>query len=163
MQLIYTYLIPLGWMVIFHPFHISLTEIRQNRESKKIEIAQKIFWDDLEVGLKEFHAAEINFLNPKEPEKLKSQVTAYLLSANEIRIDGKKVSFKMLGYEVEEDAAWFYFESDPVNWKSKIEVKNAVLIESFSDQQNIIHVYQPGKTLKSLLLVKGNDTGILVF
>lgn len=163
MQLIYTYLISLGWMVIFHPFHLSLTEIRQNQESKKLEIAQKIFWDDLEIGLEKFHETEIDFLNPKDPEQLKSQVTAYLMSVNEIWLDGKKVSFQMLGYEVEEDAAWFYFESEPVNWKGKIEVRNAVLVESFSDQQNIIHVYQPGKNLKSLLLGKGNEKGILEF
>lgn len=163
MQLIYTYLIPLGWMVIFHPFHLSLTEIRQNQESKKLEIAQKIFWDDLEIGLEEFYNAEIDFLNPKDPEKLKTQVSEYLVSMNEIRIDGKKISFKMLGYEVEEDAVWFYFESDPVNWKTNIEVRNAVLTETFADQQNIIHVYQTGKNLKSLLLGKGNEMGTLAF
>lgn len=163
MQLIYTYLISLGWMVIFHPFHLSLTEIRQNPESKKLEIAQKIFWDDLEIGLKEFHKTEIDFLNPKDPEKLKTQVSVYLLSVNEIRIDGKVINFKMLGYEVEEDAVWFYFESEPVSWKNNIEVRNAVLIESFSDQQNIIHVYQTGKNLKSLLLGKGNEKGTLEF
>lgn len=163
MQLIYTYLISLGWMVIFHPFHLSLTEIRQNPETKKLEIAQKIFWDDLEIGLKEFHDTEIDFLNPKDPEKLKAQVADYLLSVNEIRIDGKIVSFNMLGYEVEEEAVWFYFESDPISWKNKMEVRNAVLIESFPDQQNIIHVYQTGKNLKSLLLGKGNEKGNLEF
>ena len=51
MQQFYISLISLGWMVLSHPYFISLTEIRQNPESQRLEIAQKIFWDDLEEAL----------------------------------------------------------------------------------------------------------------
>jgi hypothetical protein len=161
MQHVFTFLFPWLWMIISHPFHISLTEIRQNQQSKKLEIAQKIFWDDLEKGLKNFHQVEVDFLNPKDAEKLKSQVNTYLLSTNEIWIDRKKVNLKFLGYEIEEDAAWFYFESEPVTWIGTFEVKNTLLIDPFPEQQNIIHIYPPGKSLKSLLLGKGNEKGII--
>ncbi len=157
MKLIFAYLIVYSWLGFVHPFHISLTEIRQNNQTRKLEIAQKIFWDDLEIGLKKFHQTEIDFLNPKDPNLLQEQARNYLLAQNEIWIDGKKANLKFIGFEIEGDAAWFYFESEPVNWKSKIEVRNSVLISEFPDQQNIIQIYPKGKSMKNMLLSKGKE------
>lgn len=156
------YLITWVLFGITHPFHISLTEIRQNSQSRKLEIAQKIFWDDLEIGLKKFHGIEIDFLNPKDPNLLQEQTQTYLLAQNEIWVDGKKTSLKLLGFEIEGDAAWFYLESDPVSWKNKIEIRNSVLISEFPDQQNIVHLYSKEKKMINLLLKKGNERGILI-
>jgi hypothetical protein len=163
MKLIFAYLIVYSWLGFVHPFHISLTEIRQNNQTRKLEIAQKIFWDDLEIGLKGFHKVEINFLNPKDRTKLTAQVESYLLSQQEIWLDGKKANLTLLGFEIEGDAAWFYFESAPINWKNKIEVRNSVLIQDFPDQQNIIQIYPKGKSMKNMLLRKGKERESLNF
>jgi len=159
MQQFYISMISLGWMVLSHPFYISLTEIRQNPNSNRLEIATKIFWDDLEVGLSSFHEETIDFLNPDDQEMLQQQVEAYLKENFQIWIAEKEINWVLLGFEVEEDAAWFYLESDPVKLENNIRIKNSVLIEDFSTQQNIIHVYQ-GNSLspRSLLLGKGQET-----
>jgi hypothetical protein len=128
MQQFYISMISLGWMVLSHPFYISLTEIRQNPNSQRLEIATKIFWDDLEVGLGSFHDETIDFLNPKDPEILQQQVEAYLKENFQVWIAEKEVNWVLLGFEVEEDAAWFYIESDPVKLENSIRVKNSVLI-----------------------------------
>ena len=163
MKLIFAYLIVYSWLGSVHPFHISLTEIRQNSQTRKLEIAQKIFWDDLEIGLKKFHQTEIDFLNPKDPNLLEEQARNYLLAQNEIWIDGKKTNLKFMGFEIEGDATWFYFESEPVNWKTKIEIRNSVLISEFPDQQNIIQIYPKGKSMKNMLLRKGKERESLNF
>ncbi|NDE61498.1 MAG: hypothetical protein EB038_04680, partial [Cyclobacteriaceae bacterium] len=67
------------WLSLVHPFYISLTEMRYNSGSKKMEIAQKIFWDDLEVALSKEAGASVDFLRPKDKTKLESQVKNYLL------------------------------------------------------------------------------------
>jgi len=159
MQQFYISMISLGWMVLSHPFYISLTEIRQNPNSNRLEIATKIFWDDLEVGLSSFHEETIDFLNPDDPEMLQQQVEAYLKENFQIWIAEKEINWVLLGFEVEEDAAWFYLESDPVKLENNIRIKNSVLIEDFSTQQNIIHVYQGNsRSPRSLLLGKGQET-----
>ena len=163
MQQFYISLISLGWMVLSHPYFISLTEIRQNPESQRLEIAQKIFWDDLEEALGDFHGEKVDFLNPENPEKLNAQIQAYLLHHNKIWLDGSPATLKYLGYELEEDAAWFYMESLPLPWKAKIRVQNSILIKNFSSQQNIIHVYKNSKSPKSLLLGKGMESGQIEF
>lgn len=151
-------------MVMAHPFYISLTEIRQNPESQRFEISQKIFWDDLEVSLREFHQEEIDFLEPQDAEKLLSQIEKYLLEKNKLWIDGKALELRVLGYEIEEDAAWFYLESEPQTWNSNIRVQNSILIDDFTTQQNIVHVYKGNsRSPRSLLLGKGNEVDELAF
>jgi hypothetical protein len=103
----YIFTLILGWKVLFHPFYISLTDIRYNDGEKTIEIAQKIFWDDLERGLGEENNAKVDFLNPSSPEKLKKMIEVYVLKHNQITVNGKKVTLHFLGYEIEDDATCF--------------------------------------------------------
>ncbi|SFU10452.1 hypothetical protein SAMN04489724_4005 [Algoriphagus locisalis] len=161
MHQFYLYMISLGWLVFAHPFHLSLTEIKWNEETEHLEISQKIFWDDLEIALSAYHDESIDFLNPAIKEKLNKQIETYLADQTTIWIEDKAVKLKFLGYEVEDDAAWFYFESELVKEPSLVKVKNSVLINDFPDQKNVVQVYFENSSPKSLILGKGSETGIL--
>lgn len=147
---------------LFHPFYISLTEIKFNSNEKSLEISQKIFWDDLEVELSEFYNSKINFLKPKDRADLDLKLKQYILQHNEILVNGKKAELNYLGYEIEEDAAWFYLESKQIPNPQQVEVKNSILHQHFNSQQNIINFYLD-KSPKSLILLKGKDRGKLTF
>lgn len=162
MHLNYIFLLFLGWKVFFHPFYISLTEIRYNPTNERLEIAQKIFWDDLEVALADLNQVKINFLNPEDKNALEAIAESYLLEQNQITVNGKKVKLNYLGFEIEEDAAWFYLESEKVELPQEVEVYNNVLIQHFDGQQNIINFYIDKKP-KSLILYKDREKGILKF
>ncbi len=151
------------WMLLAHPFYISLTEMRYNPNSRKMEIAEKIFWDDLEVSLGKEFGQSVDFLNPKDKAKLNQQLQAYLLKHNQLWVNGKLVSLNYLGYEVDEDAAWFYLESATSEAPVTVEVKNTILLEEFDGQQNIVHVYHQSRSPKSLLLGKGAEKGKVEF
>ncbi len=151
------------WMALFHPFFISLTEIRYNPSSKKLEMAQKIFWDDLEVALGSEFKEKVDFLKPKDKAKLENQIKTYLLKHNQVWVNGKSVTLTYLGYEVEEDAAWFYLESSATELPKSVEVRNTLLLEDFDGQQNIVHVYNQSKSPRSLLLGEGNEKGKIEF
>jgi hypothetical protein len=162
MQLVYIFVMA-AWMTVLHPFFISLTEMRYNPESKKMEIAQKIFWDDLEVALASEFKEKVDFLKPKDKAKLESQVKTYLLKHNQVWVNGKSVTLTYLGYEVEEDAAWFYLESSVVELPKSVEVQNTLLLKDFEGQQNIVHVYVQSKSPRSLLLGEGKEKGKIEF
>lgn len=151
------------WMMVVHPFFISLTEMRYNPQSKKMEIAQKIFWDDLEVALGSEFKEKVDFLKPKDKAKLESQVKTYLLKYNQVWVNGKSVTLTYLGYEVEEDAAWFYLESSATEMPNSVEVQSTVLFKDFDGQQNIVHVYSQSKSPRSLLLGEGKEKGKIEF
>ncbi len=162
MQHLSTLLIYLGWLVFAHPFFISLTEIRQNPNTKQLEIAQKIFWDDLEVSLAKYHGESFDILEPKDPKRLNEKIGIYLSGHFDIWIDGKKVKLNYLGFEVEEDAIWAYYESSPIAVNNQVEIRNSILLGEFDGQQNIVHFYFPGSSApRSLLLGKGEEKGEL--
>ena len=151
------------WMTFLHPFFITLTEVRFNPSSKNMEVAQKIFWDDLEVSLSKEAGGAVDFLKPKDKAKLESQVKAYLLKHTQVWVNGKTVPLTYLGYEVEEDAAWFYLESTATTVPKLVEVQNTLLLREFAGQQNIVHVYLNSKSPKSLLLGEGKERGKIEF
>ena len=151
------------WMTFLHPFFITLTEVRFNPSSKKMELAQKIFWDDLEVALSKEAGVTVDFLKPKDKAKLESQVKAYLLKHTQVWVNGKMVQLTYVGYEVEEDAAWFYLESTTTTTPKTVEVQNTLLLRDFDGQQNIVHVYLNSKSPKSLLLGEGKERGRIIF
>jgi hypothetical protein len=152
-----------AYLSLLHPFFISLTEVRYNAGSKKMELAQKIFWDDLEVALSKEAGVTVDFLKPKDKAKLETQVKAYLLKHTQVWVNGKLVPLTYVGYEVEEDAAWFYLESTATNLPKTVEVQNTLLLRDFDGQQNIVHVYLNSKSPKSLLLGEGKEKGRVDF
>lgn len=162
MQFSFIFLLIWGWKVIFHPFYISLTEIRYKADQKSLEIEQKIFWDDLEVALSKYYGQKVNFLQAADKAELDRMIREYLLAHNQININGQVVVLEYLGYEIEEDAAWFYLEAKKVPPPRTVGIKSTLLFEHFEGQQNIINFYLDKKP-KSLILVKGKETGELRF
>ncbi|MFN3800036.1 DUF6702 family protein [Belliella pelovolcani] len=152
----------LGWKVMFHPFYISLTDIRFNDKEKSIEIAQKIFWDDLEVALAKTFDTKVDFMNPDSPNRLEDMIKKYLLMHNQVTINGKRVKLEYLGYEIEDDAAWFYMEGKALEKPITVEIYNSLLVKEFAEQQNLINFYIDKKP-KSLILYKDKTSGILKF
>ena len=148
--------------IIFHPFYISLTEIRYNPKEKSLEISQKIFRDDLENALTKHYKAKVNFLTPENKADLETKVKKYILENNEIYINGQRIGLNYLGYEIEEEAVWFYLEAMKVPAPKTAGIRNSILHKNFDTQQNVINFYL-GKNPKSLILLKGKDKGLISF
>lgn len=158
----YIFSITLGWMVIFHPFYISLTEARYNSSAQNFEIAQKLFWDDLESVLSDEYDQKVNFLKPEDPKDLDRMLEEYLLSHNKFSVNGNMVNLKYLGYEIEDDAAWFYFQSDKVRIPKEVAMKNTVFLKQFETQQHVINFYMDKKP-KTLMLNRRKNSGKVIF
>ncbi|WP_186757005.1 DUF6702 family protein [Echinicola salinicaeni] len=162
--MLYNYIViwMLGWMVNLHPFYISVTDVNYNTEAQSLEIAQKIFWDDLEQALSKKYDEDLDFLHPQDPERLNGFVKAYLMDNNIYEINGNLVKLEYLGFEIEEDAAWFYLEAKNVPVPQKVKITNKVLISDFQDQQNMINFYFNDEP-KTLILYKGKEEDTLSF
>ena len=138
----------------WHPFHVSVTDIEHNPETKSVQISHRIFLDDLETGLKNhFRLERLDTYKPEDPGKLDSLLGEYLKSKVFFVINGEQRTFNYLGSELEGDARWCYYEIDSVDVVNQAEVTNITLMEVFDDQQNIVHFKSKGK-LKSYKLDK---------
>src|SRR5882724_9041964 len=106
----YKWLIFLQVMVFAHPLYISVTEINHNASDKTLEVSCKIFADDFEKALTAAANKKVDLFNPKDKNEVDKLITDYIKKHLGIKLDGKAVSFSLVGFEREEDAIWSYFQ-----------------------------------------------------
>ena len=145
-----------------HPLHVSVTEVEMDEKDKRLEIMMRVFVDDLESTLrKTFNQPELDILG-LSTNKRDEVVSSYLKEHFKISLDSKAQKTIFIGHEQEGDAFIFYLELPSVKkWKT-IQVQNDIIIDTYSDQSNLIHVTVQEK-VKSLRLTKSNPVDNLTF
>lgn len=138
-------LLLLCWLNIFHPFYVSVTEIVQNKNTGTVEVSVRVFVNDFEKALEENYKKKVNILKPVNRNQLDILIAAYVNDHLKISTNGKMLNLKYLGYEIEEDAAWCYFESVDAGPIKQLNIKNDILFEQHESQSNMIHAIVNGK------------------
>jgi hypothetical protein len=164
MPVLFSFSIPFAFFLVtlFHPLHVSVTEIEMNDTEKRLQIMMRVFMDDLEVTLrKEFRYPELDILDPKEAT-LNQMMGTYLSTHFKISLDNKPQTIKYLGHEQEGDAFIFFIEVANVRkWKT-IQVQNDIIMEVYNDQSNLVHVTVK-ETVRSLRLTRNIPVDKLTF
>ncbi|RYG02684.1 MAG: hypothetical protein EOO02_10065 [Chitinophagaceae bacterium] len=131
---------------LLHPIYVSITELNHNPSSKSIEIACKIFTEDLEAVLAKAYGTRVDFFHPKDSVAAGKLVSDYISKHLVISLDGRKVKPTLIGFEREVDAVWSYFEVSDVPVAPKaVSIVNDLLYDSFKQQINLMHVTVGGK------------------
>jgi len=145
-----------------HPIHVSVTEIEFDEKDQALEIMMRVFIDDLELSLrKSLNEPELDILNPKGTA-IDPLVGDYLSTHFKITLDNKIQKTKYLGHEREGEAFIFYIEVKDVSEWNTITVHNDIIMGTYDDQSNIIHVYVKDK-VKSLRLTRNTPADKLSF
>ena len=149
--------------LLFHPIHVSVTEITHDEKEKELEIVSRIFIEELESAIRVAkNQPEINLLEPVAPITTDQLVKEYVLQRFKVSLDGKAQQTIYLGSEIDGEAILCYIQVKNVKkWKS-IEVTNSVITELHNDQSNLVHVTVRGQ-VKSLRLMRDNPSGKLTF
>lgn len=149
--------------VALHPLHVSVTEIEYDNRDRQLEIMVRIFIDDLELSIRnKRNLPDLDILNPGTGLNTDQLVSEYLSEHFKISLDGKPQKTVYLGHEPESQAMICYIEVTNVKKWKQIEVMNNVIMETYDDQSNLVHVtFQD--TVKSLRLMKDNPSGKLTF
>ena len=126
-----------------HKFYLSNTSIEFNAQTRAIEITSKIFTDDLE------HAIEAQFyryhsLYPQSPEVFEL-VKKYIGEKLSLQAGGRNVVLNFIGYSVDNDMTTLFIEGNYFD-PNQVVVGNTILLELFSDQQNIVEVRWNGQS-----------------
>ncbi len=138
-------LLLLFWLNIFHPFYVSVTEIMHNKTTGNVQVSVRIFFDDFEKALDHKYNKKVNILKPADRAEVEGLISAYIKDHLKVKADGKILDLNFQGYEIEEDAAWCYFETSKVNSIKELNVENDILFERHSSQSNMIHAIVGGK------------------
>jgi len=128
---------------ITHKFYLSNTSIEFNAQSRAIEITSKIFTDDLEHAI-EAQCYRYNSLYPQTPEVFEL-VKKYIGDKLSLQVEGRNVVLNFLGYSVDNDMTTLFIEGSYFE-PNQVVVGNTILLELFSDQQNIVEVRWNGQS-----------------
>jgi hypothetical protein len=126
-----------------HKFYLSNTSIEFNAQSRAIEITSKIFTDDLEHAI-EAQCYRYNSLYPQTPEVFEL-VKKYIGDKLSLQVGGRNVVLNFLGYSVDNDMTTLFIEGSYFE-PNQVVVGNTILLELFSDQQNIVEVIWNGQS-----------------
>ncbi len=145
----------LSFSVQAHDYHASITDVKYNPKTQNLEVALRVFTDDLEDALSKKNKDKVSYSS--DSDKIKKYLAEYLNTTLSFELtEGKPLKQRIIGSEEETEAVWIYIEV-PVQKAalSQLYVKNAVFTELFNDQMNVVNINYKGKT-KSVLLQK-ND------
>lgn len=138
------------FLTVRHDFHTSLTELRVNAKEKTVEVTVRVFTDDLEAALTKTNANQRVRLeaadahDPLIDRYLKQHVVLTAAS-------GKPRPFRYLGKEFEADATWLYLEFPLAEPLAGAKFQQAVLLDLFDDQTNLVNVFYGGDEKRSFL------------
>jgi hypothetical protein len=126
-----------------HKFYLSNTSIEFNAQTRAIEITSKIFTDDLEHAI-EAQCYRYHSLYPQTPE-VYELVKKYIGEKLSLQVGGKNVVLNFIGYSVDNDMTTLFIEGNYFD-PNQVVVGNTILLELFSDQQNIVEVRWSGQS-----------------
>ena len=122
-----------------HAYHSTITELRYNAAKKQLELSVKVFTDDFEKALSQGQPAHVN-LTDAGPRPL-VLASAYLRRTLQISTTaGAPLQLQVLGMQAENDGYWFYCKVPLPGPVAGIKLRQALLLDAFSDQMNIVNI-----------------------
>lgn len=134
-----------------------------NHQTNRLEMACKVFSDDLIRGVQNENQDSLYWGTDKQVPNAQQKIYDYF--TNHIRItinDSINIPLTCIGMEDEIKVYWFYIESDqlPENTQS-IHVENTLFYDVLPDQKNYIHFTNNGVKESFILNKSKSSTEIL--
>jgi hypothetical protein len=123
-----------------HPFYLGVIDLKYNDKEKSLQGSVKLFTNDLEGALKKSHKNTVDLINVKNKESVTTILYDYLKKHFELKVNDKKINYKLIGFEREEESVLMYLEFDKSETPKKVEVDNTLLYDHLKEQINIVEI-----------------------
>ena len=125
----------------YHEFFVTVTEGEYKETENTFQFTIKFIGHDLEKALETSGTPELKLGAKNELTNANEYLLKYINNHFSIQCNGKNVPLKMIGKDVgNDDFISCYLESEKVENIQNIEIKNTLLTEVFSAQENILHL-----------------------
>lgn len=142
-----------------HAYHSTITELRYNAAKKQLELSVKVFTDDFEKAISQGQPTHVN-LTEAGPRPL-VLASAYLGRTLQVSTTaGAPLQLQVLGMQAENDGYWFYCKVPLPGPVSGVKLRQAALLDAFSDQMNIVNIEANGQK-QSALFRAGHEQEVL--
>lgn len=155
--LLFSLLLAASLTIGAHTYHASIMEVRYNPGKQQLEVALKVFTDDLEKALSEGQPAPVSL--EQTPKPLATQLATALLrkSLQFSARPNETLPLQLLGLQQERDAHWLYFTLKAPRPLTGFGLRHTLLLNQFPDQMNIVNLEAGGKK-QSQLFRTGEET-----
>jgi hypothetical protein len=137
-----------------HPYYISVAEIRADTRQRTLNVACRLFTDDLQDALYRLFQYRAELEN--YPEQAAAFLEKYLATRLQVQAGGQALHFHFEGYEIREESTWCYLTATDYQGAAAFQVTNRVLYDFLPEQTNIVHLYLNGER-RSQRLVQPDD------
>lgn len=137
----------------FNDFHTSTTKVEFNSGSTSMTFSSKFVTEDLVKAIG---------VGIENEAKFNTAVERYLRSNFVVKINGERVNYNYAQAQTSPKATRLYFEVPNVSNVSSIEIRNAMLVNEFADQQNFIN-FNINNKRESIVTKKGSESGKVNF
>lgn len=121
-----------------HPFHVTVAEMEYNPRSKCLEIALRVWPEDLEKALSMQSGKKIDL---DTHQKIDTLIFDYLKKKIQIQApDRKNCKLTWVGKELEIKQAWLYFEVETGKEPVDFFYSNRMFLELQDDQINLFNL-----------------------
>ncbi len=145
-----------------HKFYVSIYEVHFSKENKRIEITGRIFIDDLNHCISKASGRKTHIGEKNQSNEDTAALQKYLLSHLAISVNGNVKTIEFLRTETAENVVLCYLKVNGVSNVASLKIKNNVLTDWNTQQQNIIQADVLG-IKKSLELDDDDQSGELNF
>jgi hypothetical protein len=124
----------------FHPYYVSVTDIKYNKQEKTLQLSCRMFTDNIEDALEKIYKKQLDIIHPKDKKEVEGLLADYLSKHIRIQVNGKWQTAGFIGYEKEEESIWGYLEIKQTEPLKSLVVENTLLYEYLPQQINMVHV-----------------------
>lgn len=147
-----------------HAYHSTITELRLNAPGKQVELSIKVFTDDLEKAISQGLPKTVSLREPRALPLLELYLHQHLkLSLPASAHSGRlPLDVQFMGIQADKDAYWLYAKAILPHPSTELLVHQALLLEEFPDEMNIVNAEGNGKKI-SALFRNGHEEQVLTF
>lgn len=151
---------PLATLLIslLHPFYVSVIDINHNNKEASIEISVRTFTTDIENRLEKEYNVKLDLSDPKQKAKAETYINLYVQKRLALSANGIKAKMEFVGYEIQKESTWSYFEIKNITQLKQLDVFCEILFGIDPSQINIIHAKTNGQTKSYELAAPKNRT-----
>jgi hypothetical protein len=146
------------FIAMMHPFFVSVIDINHNEKASTIEISVRCFTNDLEKMIASETKTTIDLSEPSQKIKADALLKAYLTKRLNLTVNGNKSTLEYVGFEIQKESTWTYFEIKNIKQLSQLNVLCEVLFGINDQQINIFHVSAKGVRKSYELVFPKNTT-----
>ncbi len=134
------------WMLTaMHPFFISVIEIEHNAKDATIEISARTYTDDLEKMIQKEFNVKLDLNQATQKEQANLYINKYFQKKLVLHSNGIKYNMEFVGYEIQKESTWSYFEIKQVKPVKQLNVFCEILFGIDPNQINIVHATVGGQ------------------